>query len=494
MEQMSVALRVRPLLPVERERGENESITVLPGGKRVQIITHLSRSTQNQVQHFDMDCCLGPEVDQKGVFRATGIVDMCNAAFEGRAATVMCFGQTGSGKTYTMSGHTEDESGVVAGDGIQFAAVRYIAKLRDQLMAMDKNASKTVTLRASYMELFNEHINDLLSGNEGLKCRWSRDANSFFVEDLMVVECLNIDDLLLVLREGQMRRKRAEHLLNADSSRSHVLFTTYVEVIEGDRPARHGKLTFVDLAGSERLRDTGSQGDDSKSINRSLFALGNVIEKLSKGRSPNQKDHIPYRSSVLTQLLMDSLDGGCRTLLVACVTPSSRFVEESMRTIHFAQRTRNIRSQPVERVDATQQELYNLKMEIRRLQNENALLRRALDLPESGSLDFNMLQKNDRLPLTTSVVSVPTHVSPVRALSSGEQNSVQQVSKSESISQVSCNSEPTPRLTALDILDKLPSSSGLVARQRPLPLERSAVLPTGLGFHVVSKKNKLFGL
>ncbi|ORC84847.1 kinesin [Trypanosoma theileri] len=494
MEQMGVVLRVRPLLPAERERGEKESITVLPGGTRVRIITHLSRSTQNQVYHFDMDCCLGPEVDQKGVFRSAAIADMCNAAFEGRAATVMCFGQTGSGKTYTMSGRAEEENGIVTEDGIQFAAVRYIVELRDQLMNMNKNASKTVKLRASYMELFNERINDLLSGNEGLKCRWSRDANSFFVEDLMVVECLNIDDLLLVLREGQMRRKRAEHLLNADSSRSHVLFTTYIEVVEGDHPARHGKITFVDLAGSERLRDTGNQGDDSKSINRSLFALGNVIEKLSKARSPNQRNHIPYRSSVLTQLLMDSLDGGCRTLLVACVTPSSRFVEESMRTINFAQRTRNIRSQPVERVDATQQELYNLKTEIRRLQAENALLRRALDLPESGSVDLNMLQKNNRPQLKTSVLPLPTDASPVRALSSGEQNRVQQLSKPESISRGSCNSEPAPRLTALDILDQLPSSSGLVARQRPLPLEKPAVLPSGLGFHVVSKKNKLFGL
>ncbi|RNF03121.1 putative kinesin [Trypanosoma rangeli] len=500
MEQVKVALRVRPLLPTERERGEDEKISVLPGGKSVQVVARVNRTTQNQVHTFDMDCCLGPDENQRELFAKLGIAEMCDAVFKGRAATVMCFGQTGSGKTYTISGHNEGKgSEQLTGDGIQLTAARYMAATRDELMAVNNDVSTTITLRVSYLELFNERINDLLNGTEGLKCRWSRDANSFFVQDLMLVECLNADDFLLVLQEGQLRRKRAEHLLNVDSSRSHVLFTVYVEVSEGDRPARHGKITFVDLAGSERLQDTGNQADDSKFINRSLFALGNVVEKLSKSRTPNQRDHIPYRSSVLTQLLMDTLDGGCHTLLVACVTPSSRFVEESLRTIYFAQRARRIRSRPVERVDATQQEIYGLKAEIRRLQEENALFRRVLGLPQTGAVDPSRLQKLCQKSPRVTATSSPVPARAEKTSFPSGSNSLTRATQPREVACRNSNSEPVLRPTPLDILEQLPSSSELAARPRPLPLQGKPMQPSSsgaisarFGFHVVPKQNKLF--
>ncbi|EKF38596.1 kinesin, putative [Trypanosoma cruzi marinkellei] len=501
MEQLKVALRVRPLLQTERECGEDAKISVLPGGTNVQVVTRVNRGTQNQLHTFEMDYCLGPEVNQQGVFVGLGIADMCDAVFEGKAAAVMCFGQTGSGKTYTMSGQAElEDTEKMTQDGIQFAAARYIATIRDRLMASNGDASKTIKLRVSYLELFNERINDLLNGSEGLKCRWSRDANSFFVEDLMLVECLNADDFILVLKEGQFRRKRAEHFLNADSSRSHVLFTVYVEVSEGDGPTRHGKITFVDLAGSERLRDTGSQGDDSKSINRSLFALGNVIEKLSKCHSSSRKEHIPYRSSVLTQLLMDTLDGGCRTLLVACVTPSSRFVEESLRTIHFAQRARRIRSRPVERVDARQQEIYDLKMEIRQLQNENALLRRVLNLSETGNISQTLIQKFNQIRPEVTVTSTPALAQNAKNTSISDHPPLKNATHREEVSHVQCNRESVQRPTPLDILDRLPSTCDLAARPRvppetkhspSLPVSSSAAISAEFGFHVVPKKSNL---
>ncbi|EPY36670.1 kinesin, partial [Strigomonas culicis] len=326
----------------------------------------------------------------------------------------MCFGQTGSGKTFTMSGRTLGEAEVLAQqqegdgaadvrlvseDGLQYRAVRYMARRLREAQGVD---GATVQLRASYMELYNETINDLLQGSSGLKCRWAAVSKQFFVEGLMLVECECEEDLLLVLREGQANRQRSCHMLNADSSRSHVLFTMYAETHRADGPTRYGKITFVDLAGSECLKDTGSDVRETRSINQSLFALGNVLERLSElqrlrlrgGADADMKDstkkkknaHVDYRSSVLTQLLMDSLDGNCRTLMVACATPSSRFVDESLRTIHYAQRTRSIAAAPAQRVNLEEKARQEQREELQRLRRENALLRRHLGLPSTGAL------------------------------------------------------------------------------------------------------------
>lgn len=512
MEHIGAFLRVRPLLPREEAQGEEVCIVVQSGGTKVNATSRGTRGAQDQIHTFDMDCCLGPDVSQEEVFRALDLHAMCDAAFEGKAATIMCFGQTGSGKTYTMSGPTEGEDGRTAENGIQFEAVRYVSEFREKAQSAGEVEGRTIKLRASYLELFNERINDLLNGTEGLKCRWSKGAGCFFVEDLMIVECLDINDFMLVLREGQARRKRAAHLLNEDSSRSHLIFTIYTEVIDGEKPARRGKLTFVDLAGSERLRDTGGVGEDTKSINRSLFALGNVIERLSKGRSAGQRaDHIPYRSSVLTQLLMNSLDGGCRTVLLACVTPSSRFVEESLRTIYFAQRAQKIQFKAVERVDTAQKEVYDLKTEIRRLREENLLLRRALHLPETGAIDPAALYAGRPDPHTPAgeveksrPIAAPKHAS---RRSPGPSSSTElfregrplEILMSPGDGVRRCqSSDAEPKSSALDILMGLPNSTDLVGqRQIPprekLPLLQRAPVPKTLGFHIIPKKNRLFG-
>nr|CCC91586.1 putative kinesin [Trypanosoma congolense IL3000] len=504
MEHIRAFLRVRPLLSREKAHGEEGCIAVQAGGAKVSVVSRSGCGTKNQTHTFDMDCCLGPDASQEDVFRALDLHSMCDAAFEGKAATVMCFGQTGSGKTYTMSGSVEGEDGDPAEDGIQFEAVRYVSQFRERIQTSEGGHEKTVKLRASYFELYNERINDLLNGTEGLKCRWSKKAGCFFVENLMIVECLDLNDFILVLREGQARRKRASHLLNDDSSRSHLLFTVYIEVVDGDKPARHGKLTFVDLAGSERLHETGGVGNDTKSINRSLFALGNVIERLSKGQSPNQRSHIPYRSSVLTQLLMNSLDGGCRTALLACVTPSSRFVEESLRTIYYAQRAQKIQFKALEMVDATQQEMYDLKKEICRLQEENLLLRRALNMPETGPINPAALRMTQAAAPVSQESQELAHAAPApkhlarRLTDPSSQGSLKGHKPVEIL--MSPSEEPRrcysggagARPSALDVLMGLPNTSDFV-RQRKLPLLPQATVPKTIGFHVIPRKNRLFG-
>lgn len=510
---VNVALRVRPLLPEEAMRQEEECVVVatradtqtVPFSTRcnakggagdateVRVFTpsaqHRRRgklprhaggvtppNNTHQVQAFVFDATVGPAATQEDVWSELRLAEYCEDALDGRAATVLCFGQTGSGKTYTMSGATVEsavgagsspaveEDGIhrplVAEDGLQYRAIRFMAERLRQLNAppppspspvVDRSpkapkaatASTTrrkkgaptgdgttrgspptpgnnngsdggvvegvaattpqpdtvhVTVKVSYLELYNEQLHDLLQGRGGLKCRWCAAAQVFYVEGLAMVECLSAEDFLFALREGQANRHRAAHRLNADSSRSHVLFTMHVETRRGeDEPTRYGKLTFVDLAGSEKLKDTVSSGADTKSINASLFALGNVIEKLSEltqsrhdttnhrnGATPTNTKasevFIPYRSSLLTQILMDSLSGRSRTLMIACVSPSDRFVEESLRTIHYAQRMRHVAVAPPQRVDWAAQEKRTLLQLVTKLQAENALMRTALGL------------------------------------------------------------------------------------------------------------------
>eukprot|EP01062_Namystynia_karyoxenos_P083573 TRINITY_DN9633_c3_g1_i1.p1 TRINITY_DN9633_c3_g1~~TRINITY_DN9633_c3_g1_i1.p1 ORF type:complete len:635 (+),score=190.68 TRINITY_DN9633_c3_g1_i1:121-1905(+) len=234
-------------------------------------------------------------------------------------------------------------------------------------------------IACSFLELHNEQVYDLLaSSGQGLPVRWSAGAQSFFVENLLVVECATRDDMLAVVEEGVRNRSTASHLMNNDSSRSHSLFTVHLSSRQGDLPLQ-GKLNFVDLAGSERIRDSGSAGQQAQEsihINKSLLVLGQVISVLAERQStPSGGAHIPYRDSKLTKLLMDSLGGAARTAMIACVSPAHASVDETLNTLKYAQRTRNIRSMPARRVDPHTQTLRDLREEIEALRQENAALR-----------------------------------------------------------------------------------------------------------------------
>lgn len=456
-----VCLRIRPLLRHELVLGETANATALPDGQTVRVMTNQATyNRQLEAQQYRLDMCCGPEMSQRDFFHHSGVESFCDSAIEGQAATVFCFGQTGSGKTYTMSGpHMADHlspaeqqqqleamaasyasssvpplegdaaSAAALADadamGLQYRGVYYIANavraMNEQLIselkgemggrrgggaaytAQQLEGFTPVTMRASYVEIYQEQVNDLLNGTENLKVRWAQGAQSFFIEHLMIVTCDDVSDLLAVLGEGGANRKRAAHKLNVDSSRSHVLFTIYFERRDNpSAPPKYGKINFVDLAGSERLKDsesTGVNADETRSINKSLFTLGKVISALSKQSALKMKltnpssaasltdapedVFVPYRDSALTKLLMDSLGGSCRTLMVSCITPAQRYTDESIRTIIYAMRTRNIvNSMPRVRMDPTQRQVYELKTEVEYLRKENAALKAQLRLQQ----------------------------------------------------------------------------------------------------------------
>ena len=185
------------------------------------------------------------------------------------------------------------------------------------------------SVRASCAEIYNEQVYDLLNLQSGpLQVRWNI-RNGFFVQDLFVVECENISDVMAVVTECHRNRRVGSHELNMDSSRSHSLLTLHLESEsidpdDGHTMVKFGKVVFVDLAGSERLKETKSDGvtlTETGAINRSLFTLGKVISALSSKKKKDSQ-FVPYRDSKLTKLLMDSLGGSCMTLMVALLLPS----------------------------------------------------------------------------------------------------------------------------------------------------------------------------
>ncbi len=155
--------------------------------------------------------------------------------------------------------------------------------------------------------------------------------------------------------EGHKNRKVGSHDLNKDSSRSHSILTIYIitEISTDGNPnnavKKYGKVSFVDLAGSERLKESKSQGDmikETGNINRSLFVLGKVISMLTSDKK-NQKQHIPYRDSKLTMLLMDSIGGSSKTLMIACCSPASAYLDETQSTLNYSSRAMNIKNKPI---------------------------------------------------------------------------------------------------------------------------------------------------
>lgn len=189
------------------------------------------------------------------------------------------------------------------------------------ITAIQTSENRKYVVRASFIEIYNEDIYDLLDKKGDVKkdLKESKDRG-VFIKDLKTVPVKSVDEMFQLLDYGNSNRSVAKTNMNATSSRSHALFSVHIESLEGDK-VKASKLNFVDLAGSERQGKTGATGDTLKEgakINLSLTALGNVINALVDGKKGG---HIPYRDSKLTRLLQDSLGGNTKTLMIGTVYP-----------------------------------------------------------------------------------------------------------------------------------------------------------------------------
>ena len=216
------------------------------------------------------------------------------------------------------------------------------------------SGGKKFLVRCSYLEIYNESILDLLcfagGGKQGENLKVHEDPNKgIYVQDLTNVVCKSVPELEKLLMAGLKNRKVGETAMNKDSSRSHSIFTIYVETMEdaedGNQKFKVGKLNLVDLAGSERQSKTNATGDrlkEAQKINLSLSALGNVISALVDGKS----QHIPYRDSKLTRLLQDSLGGNTKTIMIAALSPADYNFDETLSTLRYAARAKCIQNKP----------------------------------------------------------------------------------------------------------------------------------------------------
>ncbi|XP_032714795.1 kinesin-like protein KIF3B [Lontra canadensis] len=286
---------------------------------------------------------------------------LVDSVLQGFNGTIFAYGQTGTGKTYTMEG--------VRGDPEKRGV---IPNSFDHIFThISRSQNQQYLVRASYLEIYQEEIRDLLSKDQTRRLELKeRPDTGVYVKDLSSFVTKSVKEIEHVMNVGNQNRSVGATNMNEHSSRSHAIFVITIECsevgLDGENHIRVGKLNLVDLAGSERQAKTGAQGErlkEATKINLSLSALGNVISALVDGKST----HIPYRDSKLTRLLQDSLGGNAKTVMVANVGPASYNVEETLTTLRYANRAKNIKNKPRVNEDPKDALLREFQEEIARL-------------------------------------------------------------------------------------------------------------------------------
>jgi len=336
-----VFCRVRPLLGAEVEQfGTKPRHLTFHNDKMLDITraadspngTSTSVSGKAETFPFDFDHVFAPETSQECVFEE--VSQLVQSAIDGYNVCIFAYGQTGSGKTHTMEGgEMEGEEGIIP---------RTIAKIFEETRSLEEQGWH-YKMEASFVEIYNEEIRDLLATEKGLKYDIKRvDAKSteIYVTNLQIEDITCGDNVNPLLRRAKKNRAVAATNCNERSSRSHSVF---ILKIHGKNSKTSescvGSLNLVDLAGSERLKASGSTGarlEETKSINSSLSNLSKVI--LALANSKDGSSHIPYRDSKLTHLLMNSLGGNSKTLMFVNLNPREEYFGESLNSLRFAKR------------------------------------------------------------------------------------------------------------------------------------------------------------
>lgn len=286
---------------------------------------------------------------------------LVESVLNGFNGTIFAYGQTGTGKTHTMEGIRSDpeQRGVIPNS------------FNHIFTHISRSTQQQYLVRASYLEIYQEDIRDLLSKDQSQRLELKeRPDTGVYVKDLSSFVTKNINEIDQVMSVGNQNRSVGATNMNEHSSRSHAIFIITIECSaeggDGENHIRVGKLNLVDLAGSERQSKTGSEGQrlkEATKINLSLSALGNVISALVDGKST----HIPYRDSKLTRLLQDSLGGNAKTVMVATIGPASYNYDESLTTLRYASRAKSIKNKPRINEDPKDALLRQFQEEIARL-------------------------------------------------------------------------------------------------------------------------------
>ncbi|XP_018599446.2 kinesin-like protein KIF3C [Scleropages formosus] len=358
-ESVKVVVRCRPLNRREEAAGTDRIVEM--DVKLGQVALRNPKAPPGEpFKTFTFDAVYDAGSRQSDLYDETvrPLIDSVLLGFNG---TIFAYGQTGTGKTYTMQGLWQDpeKRGVIPNS------------FEHIFTHISRSQNQQYLVRASYLEIYQEEIRDLLCKDHTKKLELKENPDSgVYIKDLSSFVTKNVKEIEHVMNVGNQTRSIGFTNMNEHSSRSHAIFVITVECsetgLDGENHIRVGKLNLVDLAGSERQSKTGVQGErlkEATKINLSLSALGNVISALVDGKST----HVPYRDSKLTRLLQDSLGGNAKTIMVATLGPSSSNYDETLTTLRYANRAKNIKNKPRVNEDPKDALLREFQEEIARL-------------------------------------------------------------------------------------------------------------------------------
>lgn len=413
---------MRPLLSKEQDAGYQDIIRVMDG-KMVVVLdpgydpSDVLRLNRSREKRYAFDSVFDATATQQDIYMATtrSIVD---DVLNGFNTTTFAYGATGSGKTYTMLGTVENP-------GISFLT------MQELFSKIDLSTECTYKVTLSYIEIYNENIRDLLNPDADYLELREDSAKSMKVCGVTELQATNAEEIMTYLRRGSKNRTQEPTSANEESSRSHAVLQIVVEQKEKTRntteTVKIGKLSLIDLAGSERASVTQNRGvrlQEGANINRSLLALGNCINAL--GEKNNKGSYVPFRDSKLTRLLKDSLGGNCKTIMIANIAPTSFCVEDTINTLKYANRAKNIKTYVSKNVNEVSHHIAQYTKIISDLRNEIASLKQkltgnpyrsplAIGLDEEKSKEeYQRLRKNvsmnfeERMQIKKSIAELDT--------------------------------------------------------------------------------------
>ncbi|GER43414.1 kinesin family protein [Striga asiatica] len=351
---VQVLLRCRPFSEEELRNNAPQVVTCNEFHREVSVAQNIAGKHFDRV--FTFDKVFGPSAQQRDLYEQA-VIPIVNEVLEGFNCTIFAYGQTGTGKTYTMEGECKRSKSGPNGELPSEAGVipRAVKQIFDTLEGQNAEYSVKVT----FLELYNEEITDLLAPDDISKVvqedkqkkqlpLMEDGKGGVLVRGLEEEIVTSANEIFTLLERGSAKRRTAETLLNKQSSRSHSLFSITIHIKEatpeGEELIKCGKLNLVDLAGSENISRSGARegrAREAGEINKSLLTLGRVINALVE-----HLGHIPYRDSKLTRLLRDSLGGRTKTCIIATVSPAVHCLEETLSTLDYAHRAKNIRNKP----------------------------------------------------------------------------------------------------------------------------------------------------
>eukprot|EP00041_Stephanoeca_diplocostata_P030025 m.898985 g.898985 ORF g.898985 m.898985 type:complete len:797 (+) comp23676_c0_seq11:175-2565(+) len=329
-----VIVRCRPMNSTEKKQNCQRCVEMDPSMGSCSTV-----DKGGDKKSFTYDAVYDWNSKQKDIYDES-VRPIVNDVLNGYNGTIFAYGQTGTGKTFTMEGVKNDPmlKGVIPNS------------FEHIFSEISRTQGKQFLVRASYLEIYSEDIRDLISSKHTQRLQLREKDSGVYVEGLTSAVVKNIQEIENVMSIGNANRSVGRTNMNEHSSRSHAIFIITVECsetgIDGENHIRVGKLNLVDLAGSERQKKTQAEGQrlqEGIKINLSLSCLGNVINGLVEGKG---RGHIPYRNSQLTRLLQDSLGGNSKTVMIANIGPADYNADETINTLRYANRAKNIKNKP----------------------------------------------------------------------------------------------------------------------------------------------------